>query len=248
MSRKSRRSLRNLPLNPPGKPPTKYGSVTVSYLFRHWLPSMLPLYKPSTRQFITTTIGLLEDTFGRLELRAITTELLQAYISDVDRSPKTIANRMTVCGTVWKAAIKWGYPKRNPFHGLVLPKLVEPDARSFTLNEVNAILAGAREPYKTLFQFAAETGLRGGETCALPWAEVDLERQTVRVVQSIWRGELSAPKTKAGRSIISISGHMCEALKKLKSPRKGTVFVNQYGRAFNPEKWSRCICSHYFES
>lgn len=237
MSRKSRLSLRSLPLEPPIKSSSqKRRSITVKYLFHHWISSMLPLYKPSTRQFLTTTIGLLEDTFGHLKLHAITTELLQAYIAEVGLSPKTIANRLTVFRTIWKAAIKWGYVKRNPFDGLVLPRLIEPDARSFSLEEVMAILELASEPYRTLFQFAAETGLRGGEICALPWSEVDLERQTIRVVQSVWRGELSPPKTRAGRRTIFISAHLCEALKKLKSPKSGTVFANQNGQPRSPEK------------
>jgi integrase len=206
MSRKSRRSLRALRLNPAPKAKTnRIGSLTVSLLFRHWVPSMLPLYKPSTRQFLTTTIGILEDDFGGLTVEQVTNEPLQSYVAEVELSPKTMANRISVFRTVWRAARKWSYVQHNPFEGLVMPRLIEPEARCFTLQEVTAILNSAKEPYRTLYQLAAETGLRGGEICALPWSEVDLEKQTIRVVQSIWRGELSSPKTRAGRRSVCIS-------------------------------------------
>ena len=210
--------------------------ATVRELFTRWEQSMLTLYKPSTQQFMTTTMNQLLRQFGGMSINEVSTEGLQAYISKLRCSPKTIANRITVFRAIWKTAMKWGYVYADPFGGLTLPRLVVPESRCFTLEEVLAIIGAAKEPYKTLFKFAAETGLRGGEICALPWREVNVQERSIRVVQSIWRGQISTPKTRAGRRTICISAHLADALQALNSPRTGTVFADASGRPLNPEK------------
>ncbi len=211
-------------------------AITVCQLFSKWNQSMLVLYKPSTQQFISTTMNQLRREFGAMNVDEVCTEALQAYISQLKCSPKTVANRVTVFRAIWKSALKWGYARTDPFVGLTLPRLVVPDSRCFNLDEVLAIIEVAKEPYKTLFRFAAETGLRGGEICALPWREVNLDERSIRVVQSVWRGQMSTPKTRAARRSICISVELAEALRALKSPRTGTVFADVYGKPFNPEK------------
>jgi integrase len=197
---------------------------------------MLPLFKPSTRYFLTSTITLLRRDFGKVTGSELSTEMLQHHVSSLNLSPKTIANHMTVFRAVWKSAGDWGYVSHDPFSGLVLPKLRQPEPRCFTLEEVTLIVRHAREPYKTLFRLAAETGMRGGEICALQWCDVNLADRTVQVSRSTWRGQITAPKTRAGRRLICISPELADAFQRLKSPRHGIVFVNIFGKPMQPEK------------
>jgi integrase len=47
---------------------------------------------------------------------------------------------------------------------------------SFTLEEVQRLLAAAGEPYKTFYWLAAETGMRAGELCGLRIEDLILEQ------------------------------------------------------------------------
>jgi integrase len=205
-------------------------------IFERWLSCMLELYKPSTRRFLQVTVNQLRRAFRTARVTEISAESLQAYVSSLRVSPKTVANRITVFRTIWKSARTWGYVSHDPFAGVILPKLTTPESRCLSSEEVQLVLAHAPEPYKTLYLLAAETGMRGGEICALEWSDVDLDGRTVRVRRSAWKGHTTEPKTRAGRRTIAISDHLGLALASLRSPRTGRVFVNQFGRAMDQEK------------
>jgi integrase len=210
--------------------------ATLEDVFSRFLKAMLPLYKPSSRHFVTTTGYQICRTFGKTRLRDIKTEVLQSYVSTLPRTPKTIANYITVFRSIWRSARTWGYVAHDPVVGLVLPKLLPPETRCFTLAEVNRIVQNASEPYRTLYLLAAETGMRAGELCALHWDDVNLRDKTIAVAKSVWKGQISTPKTRAGRRVICISDALVDALTLLKKSDTGTVFTRSGGRLLNPAK------------
>ena len=76
---------------------------------------------------------------------------------------------------------------------------------TFTLEEVQRLLAAADEPYKTFYWLAAETGMRAGELCGLRIEDLSLEQFQVTVNQSAWRGRILDPKTANGIRCFSLS-------------------------------------------
>ncbi len=68
---------------------------------------------------------------------------------------------------MWNSARAWGYVAHDPFDGLVLPKRGLVQTVTFSLDEINRILDSASEPFRTFYAILAETGIRGGEICAL---------------------------------------------------------------------------------
>jgi len=75
--------------------------------------------------------------------------------------------------------------------GVVLPDVKRVQRFFLSQNEIRLILVSAKEPERTWWGLAAETGLRAGELCGL---SLDLERGTLPVRQSAWRGKLGDPK------------------------------------------------------
>jgi integrase len=71
--------------------------------------------------------------------------------------------------------------------------------------EIQLILAKAKEPYRTWYGLAAETGLRAGELCGLTVDDLDLERGMLQVRQSSWRGKLGDPKTADSIRVVELS-------------------------------------------
>jgi integrase len=90
----------------------------------------------------------------------------------------------------------WGYVAHDPFDGLVLPKRGLVQTFTFSLDEIKCILDAASEPYKTFYAILAETGIRGGEICALRVRDLDLEDAVIYVRQSVWRGQLQRAREK----------------------------------------------------
>jgi integrase len=74
---------------------------------------------------------------------------------------------------MWNSARAWGYVAHDPFNGLVLPKRGLVQAFTFSLEEIKRIIGSASGPHRTFYSILAETGIRGGEICALRVADLD---------------------------------------------------------------------------
>jgi integrase len=59
----------------------------------------------------------------------------------------------------------------------------------------------------------AETGIRGGEICALRIADLDLENAVIYVRQSVWRGQIQTVKSRKGNRRLPISARLAECLR-----------------------------------
>jgi integrase len=110
-------------------------------------------------------------------------------------APKSVRNIYVTLQIMWKPARAWGYVAHDAVCQIVLPSPRRSERFFFTLEEVQKILAGAEEPYRTFYWLAAETGLRAGELCGLRVDDLDFDRRLLRVEQSSWRGNIQQPKT-----------------------------------------------------
>src|SRR5271169_4526449 len=131
---------------------------------------------------------------GAVAMKDITGELVQSFVADCDVSPKTLKNLIATLRTMWNSAKAWGYVGHDPFNGLVLPMWRKQEQRYFTIEEMRRIIDAAREPCKTFYWFAAETGMRASELCALRWGDIDTDLLVVQVRNTVWRGDLQSVK------------------------------------------------------
>ncbi len=66
----------------------------------------------------------LVPVFGSIELKDITTELLQGWVAalqEAGKSGKYIRNLVSIMCAMWKVALDWKYVAHQPFAGLRLP-------------------------------------------------------------------------------------------------------------------------------
>ena len=75
------------------------------------------------------------------------------------------------------------------------------------------MIGAASEPYRTFYMILAETGIRGGEICALCVEDLDLESAVVHVRQSVWRGKLQTVKSRKGNRRFPISPELVDHLR-----------------------------------
>jgi integrase len=171
-----------------------------------WEEKVVTQLKPSTQaNFRSHLRKYLKPFFGDMYLREIRTESVQQFVASLTVSPKTTKNTIVTLRVLWNSAKSWGYADHDPFAGIRLPKSRSPRSMSFTVEEVQHILATAEEPYRTFYWLAAETGMRAGELCGLRFEDLDIERGQVTVNQSAWRGHILDPKTANGIRCFSLS-------------------------------------------
>jgi integrase len=106
---------------------------------------------------------------------------------------------------------------------IVKPEMADGDdnayaAKAWTAEEATAFLKVAREhSLYTLFYLMLALGLRRGEVCGLCWANINLERQILRVVKTRicvdGKPQTSAPKTKKSRRSLKLPLEVIEVLK-----------------------------------
>jgi integrase len=106
------------------------------------------------------------------------------------------------------------------------PPLDDVETETLTAEEVARLLtayrqlAGAAEENERYWYEAARrmtvvalsTGLRRGELLGLRWQDVSLLDQRLQVAQSFVRGEMTTPKSRAGRRVIHLGAHALGAL------------------------------------
>lgn len=99
-----------------------------------------------------------------------------------------------------------------------------------TPEQMQAITNAAKEPYRTLFAVATETGMRSGELYGLRVEDIDYERLLIHVRRSVWEGKAQAPKTKQAYRAIDIQPELAGMLRLHLNGRKdGWVFQSRKG-------------------
>ena len=180
-----------------------------------WEREVLSQYGKSTAINYRTHIRKhLVPFFGRYAMKDVNPELVQHFVSCATVSPKTIRNICVTLQSMWSTAKVWGYVTHNVMEGVVLPSAKRRQRLFASQQQIQLIIAGAKEPYRTFYGLAAETGLRPGELCGLTLEDVDLQRGMLQVRQSAWRGQLGEPKTSDSTRVVELSPHACAHLQK----------------------------------
>jgi integrase len=189
-------------------------AATFSKFVLRWEATVMTQYKPSTQSTLKGHIkNFLNPYFGPREVRDIRPEQVQRFLSGLVASPKTVRNIIATFRMIWKSARSWGYASHDALEGIVLPKKQRSARFFFTVEEVQRILRGAVEPYRTFYWLAAETGMRSGEICGLRVDDVDLDRRLVSVQQSVWHGKVQTPKTETAFRGFALSPTLVDQLR-----------------------------------
>ena len=96
----------------------------------------------------------------------------------------------------------------SAWHYLTAGFSIKDDESILTINK-----GSASEPHKTFYSILAETGIRGGEVCALRVDGLDLENAVIHVRQSVWRSQIQTVKSRKGNRRFPISAGLVERLR-----------------------------------
>lgn len=190
----------------------------------------------SALRYINAKVGSVAlSDFKNAQLKQFISGMVQERKGDRPRfAPKSIANYVQVIKAAIASAIDSDgeqlYPRKWNADFLDCPTVHDQRKPSFTVTEIEAILAQAEEDCM-LYALLAGTGLRIGEAIALQVK--DVEDSVIHVRRNLWNGHIDSPKTDAGVRDIDLPASLAAALTQHVAERTGYVFPNEAGGALH---------------
>jgi integrase len=193
-----------------------YLSVT-DFIQRYWKPNLeRRRTKPSTRYGYDCVLGKhIIPVIGDMPIIEIGPLSIEDVVSRATTSglaPRSVRNVLVVLQSIFSLAAQDEVIPRSPVKKNHRPAVEPLEKPVWTAEDVRNILDAVPVPYQALFTLLALTGARIGEALALQWKHFDFERQTLRIQQSLWNGQLVAPKTKASIRTISFGDILAQSM------------------------------------
>ncbi len=205
--------------------------MTVGEYLLHWLETSVKhtvrrstyvSYQHLIRNHLIPTLGMVPlQKLQPVQVQAMYSEKLNGGRSDGKEgglAPRTVRYLHTVLREALHQGMKWGMVARNVCDATDPPRVVRPQARTWTPEEArDFLIAAAEDTYAAAWLVALTTGLRRGELLAIRWQDVDLTKGVLHVRQSLNAvgGEryFEQPKTAAGRRVVALSSETVTTLR-----------------------------------
>lgn len=240
-----------------GIPLTRDERQTLAQYLAVWLDMIRPAIKPKTYRTYEPIIRThVVPTLGKLPLTRLSpphVQRLYAQLIAAGLSTTTVHHVHMVLHKALADALRLGLISRNVTAAVTPPRIREHQMRVLSLADVSALLAAADgDRLEALYVVALSTGMRQGELLGLRWQDVDLERGTAQVRQTLYRAgdppQFGTPKTRTGRRLVKLNRHCIAALyehrvrqrlEKLKrinvwATELDLIFCNTIGGAIDP--------------
>jgi len=268
----AQRRLRELLLSVEQGTYVKSDRLTVAQFLEEWLQDYVATNTaPRTAERYEEIVRVhLIPALGSLPLLSLRPPHIQKYYAQAletgrrdgkgGLSALTVHKHHRILYESLKYGVRQGILIRNPAEAVTPPHGQSKEPAMVGATNVQLILEAAKEtPYYALFFTDAYTGLRRGELLGLRWGDVDLEKSTLSVVQTLQQlrnGEyiFREPKSKRGRRQVALSPSLVIMLwehrlkqertrKLLEKPLTLTdlVFSQPDGKPLRPNTVSRAL-------
>jgi integrase len=151
-------------------------------------------------------------------------------------APRTVGHVHRLLHRVFGHAMKWGMVANNPVAAAEPPRVQRAEIEILTPDQIRTVLRALQG--RRLYRIAVvglSTGLRRGEMVALRWGDIDLDSGKITVERSLEQTNAGlatkAPKTKAGRRVVSIPPSVAAELRKHWRERQELRLALGFGKA-----------------
>lgn len=195
--------------------------LTVAEFLDRWLEQVIkPHRRPRTYSSYADTVRLyLKPRVGHHQLTKLTAIHVQTMINDMAASGSTRIAQYArgVLQQALNRAVKWDLIPRNVVLATDRPRSTTRTITPLSEEQAQKLLeAVAGHRLEALYRIALSLGLRRGEVLGLRWADINLDKKTLRVSGALQRvqGKLerSLPKTKAGARTLLLPDVLVELL------------------------------------
>jgi integrase len=212
--------------------------MTVRQWLETWLDTIRPEVTPKTHESYAEIVRCyLVPAFGGNRLDKLAPSQIQtaynAWTRQDGKPPSPLSRRYihVVLRSALGRAVEQQVLARNPADVLTkrLPKIERQEMPTLTV-EQSAHLLGSIKAKRIYWPvlLALTTGMRRGEILALRWKNVELDRGTLRVMESLEETKaglrFKAPKTDRTR-VITLPGFLVDELRRLKRQQAETLLV-----------------------
>jgi integrase len=169
--------------------PTPNQRLTLGEWLDEWLVIIQRTRKPKTFDNYTSLIRahcgpLRSRPLARIAVRDIDDLLFRV----AERFPQSAVALHRILRSALNTAVKRGLLVANPCTYAVVPRIREVELEPYALEECRRILLAATElPNGARWSVALALGLRQGETLGLMWADIDFEKNQLRVRRQLQR-------------------------------------------------------------
>ncbi len=193
--------------------------VKVGVFLTQWLETMCSQISPKTHERYAEIVNnFLIPAFGNCSLTKLDPSAIQKIYNGWESAgrrdnkggglaPRTRLHIHRVFRSAIKHAVRMRLVSYNVVDAVIAPRVKKTSVSTLTIEQSFALLEamhGTRLYWPVLL--ALTTGMRRGEIVALRWKNVDFDKKTVRVVESVEQVKhnirFKAPKTEKTRAII----------------------------------------------
>lgn len=172
--------------------------------------------------------------FGNLKISRISIPYCQKQVNHWYSYYKKYSNLIGLTSSVFKYALSLRLIRSNPMDAVIRPKRKKrideerysaPYYEKEELLEFLEIAKNYPDPIYPIFRILAFTGLRKGELLALRWKDIDFEKRTLSVKQTLatcdkWEIKFQVPKTEKSLRTISIDSETLQVIKQWQLKQK----------------------------
>lgn len=226
--------------------------VTVTELLTTWLQTKAGTISPNSEKDYEITIRRhIAPAIGRVHVQKLTPAQMQAQFTtwkDAGLQPRTLARCHSILNQALEKAVEWGIVYRNVCRSVSRPSLPKRPGSVWTPDETRTflhtamhrpILTRAGDTGKTrpdelspLWHFLALEGMRRGEALGLRWQDVNWDRGTVHIAQTVVSDKANKgramvqPRTKTGAGARTVK-LTAETLEVLEAHRDRQAFTRK---------------------
>ncbi len=243
------------------------------YLKDEWLPAVKATVRATTYLSYEGHVEIhIIPELGRFPLQKLTGAHINAFYLKLLREKKRLGDEEVpkyapatvrrIHATLHRAlrdAVRWNRLQRSPADAADPPRLssVDVEMKTWTAGQLRSFLKAEREGrLYPLWLLLATTGMRRGEVLGLRWDDVDFKARRVAVrrtrVVAGYECQVSEPKTRRGRRLITLDPATAATLRNLRTRKKkerlawgsawkdtGYVFTLENGEPIHPERVSK---------
>jgi len=168
-----------------------------------------------------------KKAIGEVNLQKVGPAEIQRFVNEAseDRAPSTVNSYYNAIKAAFTVARKWQLVSINPCHDVILPTQKKQVMKTYTKEQVQALL---EEAEGTIFYLPillyVSCGLRRGEALGLKWRDVDLTQRVMQIQESYTTSSRGAhqgtPKTSGSHRSVDFSQAAKEALEEQKAKQE----------------------------
>lgn len=203
------------------------GAQKLGHYLDEWLAAVEPRLRETTAASYRVAVERVRGGLGAVRLGDLAPLAIECFYADLIReggkrdqglSPKSVRNTHVALRKALADAERLGLIDRNPAARAKAPRGERTEAPTWTAEQVSRFLESvADDPLYALWVVLATTGVRRGEALGLRWSDIDLERGTLSVAQTITtvghRIIVSPPKSDRSRRRLGLDADTVRVLR-----------------------------------